>query len=151
MDEAATLPHPDPAPAPSPDASPDELVLRLPTDPGTTAAVRRSLRAWLRAHRLGPDSIDDVVLATSELIDNAVEHAFPPGSPGQVRLAAHFRRDRVTVVVADTGTWRPPHPAPTDRGRGLAMIHRLADDVSIVTSGPGTRVTATFRAVAENP
>jgi anti-sigma regulatory factor (Ser/Thr protein kinase) len=49
---------------------------------------------------------------------------------------------QVTVIVEDRGEWRAP--SRTDqRGRGLALMHGLMDDVQIdaIEDGSGTRVT----------
>lgn len=68
-------------------------------------------------------------------------HAYPARS-GDVIVQARTDANRVTVTVEDDGEWRAP--SRTDnRGRGLALMHGLIDDVEItaVEDGSGTRVT----------
>jgi anti-sigma regulatory factor (Ser/Thr protein kinase) len=59
-----------------------------------------------------------------------------------VMVRARHDDGRLVVIVEDEGEWRPP--SRTDqRGRGLALMHGLMDDVDIAPSdaGSGTRVT----------
>ena len=69
---------------------------------------------------------------------------FRPGSQDirDLVVRAHTDDGRVTVGVEDDGDWRAP--SRTDqRGRGLALMHGLMDDVEITAAddGSGTRVT----------
>ncbi|WIX76693.1 ATP-binding protein [Amycolatopsis carbonis] len=50
----------------------------------------------------------------------------------------------VTVTVTDHGQWRP-QPAPDPRrGRGLPLIHLLADHAEITPTDHGTTITMTW-------
>ena len=62
-------------------------------------------------------------------------------------FALHARRDgdTVTVAVADHGQWRPAAQRPTLLGgRGLPLIHTLADEAAVESSAAGTTVTMTW-------
>ena len=58
---------------------------------------------------------------------------------GRVVLAAVGIR----VEVQDFGHWRPPPADPGYRGRGLAVIHNLAEEVTLDFDESGTRVAFT--------
>ena len=53
--------------------------------------------------------------------------------------------DRLDITVRDEGTWREPRHE-TDRGRGLAIIRAIADDVSIDRDGEATVLRMTHLA-----
>ncbi|CCH85488.1 conserved protein of unknown function [Modestobacter italicus] len=105
--------------------------------------LRAQLRGWLAA--LPPDPADQLALelAVGEAVDNAVEHGFHHVSPGTVLLALRLGEDgRVHVRIDDDGIWRPPASPGSDRGRGLALIGSLGED--LVVDGQPTGTTVTF-------
>jgi serine/threonine-protein kinase RsbW len=118
------------------------LAVRLAAGPDAAATARHGLRCWLCDHAVHPDLVDDVVLAASELVDNATAHAYPPARSGPVDLDARLDHD-ITLTVADHGTWEPPSD-PASAHRGLALVDAVADSLAIDSSGGGTRVHATF-------
>ena len=80
-----------------------------------------------------------------EAVANGVEHAYRDGEPGivDVVLALRPRRNRervLSVRVADRGRWRPAPSVKGYRGRGLAMIHKLAEHVEVSATATGTQV-----------
>lgn len=128
------------------------LRYELAVDLRTPALARRLLREWLASQRWPPDEADDLVLAVSEAVTNAVEHAYPPGNRGIVRLeaaeiAGPDGASHVVASVADDGRWRPPPDDPGNRGRGLAMMRAASHAVELNCTSTGTRVTMTSRPV----
>ena len=101
------------------------------------APARRELRRWLQTTPLDERGRDDVLLAAGEACANAVEHAYD-GGIGTVALVATVDGDAVDLVVTDHGHWREPRPST--RGRGLAIMRRLVDEVDVDTGAEGTRV-----------
>jgi anti-sigma regulatory factor (Ser/Thr protein kinase) len=57
----------------------------------------------------------------------------------------------VDVVVRDEGRWRPPPADSGSRGRGLALIRRLATDVEVEHPGPDGGTAVRFRVVPPQP
>ena len=49
-----------------------------------------------------------LVMVLNELLQNAVGHAFAPGTAGEVVISAHRFRRQLHVTVADTGVGLPP-------------------------------------------
>ncbi len=111
--------------------------------------LRRTADAWL--DRLDPagEDRDAVELAVWEAVANAVDHAYPPGHPGPVRIDAVLLPDGVLECrVTDQGRWREPDRRATHRGRGLLMAQRLTDSLHVQHStddGTGTAVTLRHR------
>jgi serine phosphatase RsbU (regulator of sigma subunit)/anti-sigma regulatory factor (Ser/Thr protein kinase) len=113
-------------------------VLERPvTSVGELGVVRGDLAVWLSERGALPAAVDEVVLAASEALVNALEHSGP-----SVRLRAEVavgpEGDEVVVTVLDAGRWRPTVPDP-ERGRGLQIIGALVDDV-VLEAGTGTTV-----------
>ncbi|MEJ2868871.1 ATP-binding protein [Actinomycetospora sp. OC33-EN08] len=134
----------------SPQAPPD-LDLTAEAAPPQVGAFRRALRRWLgeALEVAAPpgtedelaDLTDDLVLATSEALENVVDHAYAAREdPGPMALRAEVRDGTVAVVVTDRGRWRDPPSGPSSRGRGLAMMESLAE-TSVDRGEPGTVVT----------
>ncbi|MGY2002419.1 sensor histidine kinase [Blastococcus sp. SYSU DS1024] len=67
-----------------------------------------------------------LVLAVTELLHNAAEHAFPEGEPGVIELVAEREGDDLRVRVRDDGRGLPPDfdPAASD-GLGLQIVRTL--------------------------
>jgi anti-sigma regulatory factor (Ser/Thr protein kinase) len=128
---------------------PDALHVRVPRSVTAVPMLRRRARTWLRAAGVDEDVAEAALLATGEAVSNAVEHAYPPDAEGDVELTmmtlgSGDRPTDVEIEVVDEGRWRPAPAAHGFRGRGLQMIHALAERVEI-TSGPhGTRVRMTW-------
>ncbi len=116
----------------------EEFLFRLPRDPAVLAELRRDLGAWLRQFDdvLSEQEVVDIVLATHEAAANAVEHSEDPFGPGQVN--AWLIDDVLTVEVRDSGNWTRERPVVGDRGRGLALIENLVDEVRIRRNPRGT-------------
>jgi anti-sigma regulatory factor (Ser/Thr protein kinase) len=125
------------------------LLLKRSAAPMAVADVRRALRRWLRANGVSEDDAFDIVVACTEAQTNAVLHAYrhPEGS---VEIDASIEGSTVTIVVRDRGSWREREPEPAlERplragGRGLPLIHALADDTEVRCNDEGTEVRMQF-------
>jgi len=112
----------------------------VPGSPERLALIRRSLAQWAAATVLPPDDVDDLVIAVYEAMANVLDHAYD--RPQRCCFSLHAARtsNRVEVVVADSGRWRTPPDDPGYRGRGLALIRRLAHHVDLRHDDRGTTV-----------
>src|SRR5689334_1957107 len=111
--------------------------------PADLAVVRAFVRA--RAGDLGlPEPRADLLtLAVSELATNTLQHT---AGGGRVRLRAE--PGRLLCDIIDQGPVRrlgAAMPAAQEiRGRGLAIVERVCDEVGIAAEDGGTRVRLTF-------
>jgi anti-sigma regulatory factor (Ser/Thr protein kinase) len=102
------------------------------------SAVRAFVRAAASALGLSPGRVDMLLLAVSELATNTLQHT---SGAGRVRVWADG--GQVVCDVMDTGADRSFGPMPeaeAERGRGLAIVKRIADAVSTVTRPEGMLV-----------
>ncbi len=137
-------------------AAPKEahLTLQLPADPVAPSVARHQLRRWLTALSWPSGQLDDIVLAVSEAVSNAAEHAYLDQPPGLVDVHGWLEvtpggQRRVTVVVSDHGCWRPAPVDDENRRRGIPLMRACMDSVTIEQPdhGVGTHVFLHSRAV----
>lgn len=119
------------------DEIPADLCLDLPAHPAALERSRRSLRRWLRRQGVEEPVLGQVVLAAGEACTNAIEHAYPP-APANFRLEATVRDGMLSISVSDQGEWREPRGQ--HRGRGMAIMNAVMDDVDVRAQDDGTRV-----------
>ena len=107
-------------------------------EPGDVAAVRSFVRTAAVERGLAPTRAELLVLAVSELTSNTLQHTT---GGGVVRLWSDDRH--VVCEVADGGGARSFGQMPaanSHRGRGLAIVQRVVDEVSTSTGPDGTVV-----------
>jgi anti-sigma regulatory factor (Ser/Thr protein kinase) len=132
----------------------DQVSVCLPAKHESLARVRSELTSALAGAGWTSEPISRVLVAVGEAVTNAVEH----GSEGvaTVQLEAIVEGDHATVKVSDDGctghacpeSIPSPPPVSSLRGRGLVMIHALADDVKIRRRGTGTEIRLRFHRTA---
>jgi anti-sigma regulatory factor (Ser/Thr protein kinase) len=141
-------PHPAPgaqrAPGPAPTG---RLRLRHPAELRELREIRRAVERWAHEQGLTDDELIDVQLAIGEAVSNGIEHGYRDCPPGPVEVDLELRpRDAhrlLSVRVFDHGRWRPAPARPGHRGRGLAMIRSLSEDMCVTSDSQGTAVTFT--------
>jgi len=116
-------------------------------DAASAAETRKEFGSWLRQHfTLDEERHNDLVLAVYEALANAAEYAYVDSPlPGTVGLSADYapESDTLMVTVIDHGCWRiPTGNQPSNlRGRGIPLMHALADEATIEGTPTGTEVT----------
>jgi serine/threonine-protein kinase RsbW len=101
----------------------------LPAVPESAAAARSIVRDAAARAGLDGEAAWDLMLATTEALNNAVQHG-EAWSNDCVLLVTERSRRGLRVEVSDRGTFDGPHePAPLEAtsGRGLQIIAALAD------------------------
>jgi len=124
-------------------ASGVERVIRVRAQKDQLVLVRRFVEEVAREASLDAEKAFDLKVAVCEACANAVEHGCE-GS-GFVEIRALLGHRRLTLVVTDSGCFRPPSycdgPLPK-RGLGLPLMVALMDEV-VFTRSPagGTQVS----------
>jgi serine/threonine-protein kinase RsbW len=124
-----------------------------PADGDTAAGFRAHLRRWLSdTVHVDSERAADIVLASYEALANCAEHAYSNGvsADGAVMTmdATHdSTEETVQVCVIDHGSWIQPDPRAINavRGRGLILMHRLADKCTVQRRSDGTTLCLHFR------
>jgi anti-sigma regulatory factor (Ser/Thr protein kinase) len=79
-----------------------------------------------------------MILAVNEAAANAIEHGYRD-RPGTVEVHGRARDGSVEVTITDHGSWREVDGDPA-RGRGIALMRTLMDEVDVRPSQDGTTV-----------
>lgn len=141
MNAAVTTDH-----APAPRLAAVTLEASYPPRREAAAEMRQDLRALLARRAVDAALAFDVVLAADEAFANALAHA--GGPTAAIRVSATVTRSEATVEVRDGGDGfvvRRPDPRPFPDvsrpcGRGVFLIERVMDEVSIRSGRGGTTV-----------
>jgi len=127
---------------------PAPLQLEFAADANQLAPARAALRSWLTRARMGPDQTMDVLVAAGEAVANAIEHGHRHNPKGTISMAATALVDRVQLTITDNGSWKTQQPvADSTRGRGIALMRSLVQEVVIKPDTSGTTVHLTARIV----
>jgi anti-sigma regulatory factor (Ser/Thr protein kinase) len=110
-----------------------KLEMRLAAEPRVLSSLRQTLRRWMREHHVSDKVMQDVLVATGEACNNAIEHGAAPLG-GWFEIEAEIDGD-LNVVVRSAGDWRAPRE--DGGGRGLPVMEALMDHVDVDRSGRG--------------
>jgi anti-sigma regulatory factor (Ser/Thr protein kinase) len=126
------------------------LHLEVSTDPTLLREVRRDVARWLRGAGAGGEEVELIQMACHEACSNAIEHAYDFGE-GAFAIEAALEDGKVVVEVSDHGHWveRSEGRLPR-RGRGLALMKALMDDVELSHGNGGTTVRMERRLEAQS-
>ena len=120
----------------------------VPAERDQVAPLRHRVVAHAAEHNVAEPPINDLALAVSEAVTNAVVHAFRTREPGHVTVSLDIEPDinRVEVVVVDDGDGMVPRPDTPGLGLGLPLIAQVSETFQIGTpaTGSGTEIRMTF-------
>ncbi len=92
-----------------------------------------------------PQQVENIAVAVSEAVSNAVVHAYPDaGDPGVVVVQARVREHALEVEVSDEGRGMRPRADSPGMGLGLPLIVRLTETLEVEEANPGVRLRMTF-------
>jgi two-component sensor histidine kinase len=94
---------------------------------------------------VGADVSVSLGLVVTELVINALKHAFPGGREGKILVSYASHGPNWTLSVADDGVGMPPDAASATPGLGTSIVTALAGQldarVQADATHPGTRVS----------
>jgi two-component sensor histidine kinase len=107
----------------------DQLTLSVTADDSTTTA----------------DTSVSLGLIVTELVINALKHAFPDNRNGKIMVDYHARGPNWNLSVGDDGVGMPSGPSSAKPGLGTSIVQALAmqlgGKVSVAPANPGTKVS----------
>ncbi|HEY7628024.1 MAG TPA: ATP-binding protein [Ilumatobacteraceae bacterium] len=126
------------------------LELRYRGEAATLGEARREVLHWLREAGADQPTLERAALIVSELATNALEAS--PGSVYQVHVtradtdhvAISVRNKTKGTVPPTQDQWRTADPTAL-RGRGLAIVKSLSEDVTVDNHDGNVVVTARLR------
>lgn len=124
---------------------------RAPADLESLRFFRGALAALIDRRGTCATRSGDMLLALSEAVTNAIEHGSRLGDEVEVIITWDATSALLQVVDHGSGAaplitrGAPPAPPATAlRGRGLVIIHAVADTVAAEAVGGGTRLSMVF-------
>jgi two-component system, sensor histidine kinase PdtaS len=91
-------------------------------------------------------------LIVTELVINALKHAFPTGEPGRITVGYNSRGPNWVLCVGDNGIGMPVDPNDIKQGLGTSIIDALARQlqarVHVADARPGTAVSIVHNHIA---
>ena len=95
--------------------------------------------------KVGADVSISLGLIVTELVINALKHAFPGGAPGKIKVAYRSHGPNWTLSVSDNGVGMPADPAEAKPGLGTSIVEALARQlqahVQVANAHPGAAVS----------
>jgi anti-sigma regulatory factor (Ser/Thr protein kinase) len=123
----------------------DALNESYPALPESVPLARRALTEVAAAAGAGGERLEEIRLAVSEALTNAVVHAYRDHDGGRLHVTAAIASGELWILIGDDG--RGLHAWNDSRGLGigLSLISGLSDDFAIVTrASGGTEVQMRF-------
>jgi stage II sporulation protein AB (anti-sigma F factor) len=115
--------------------------------PVSVGRVRTDVAGFAAAHGVEPDCVDDIRLAVSEAVTNAVVHGYRD-APGTVHVTAGHAGGTLWISIRDFGRGMQREPIGTGHrgmGLGLALIGRVVSELSVAPQvDEGTDVRMRF-------
>ena len=131
---------------------PFDWFIRIPNQLDLMRSVRALLTSTCEAHGVDDEATQEILLAVSELVNNAIEHVAGAGPGGYHEVDFQFGiADGMAVGrIFDEGQGgidqaafeaASPPSLDNDRGRGLFLIRAYVDDLKVrVLPGVGTEI-----------
>lgn len=123
--------------------------LEIPSEPDRIIEVDEFAETRIESLAFSQDQRDDIAIAISEAVNNAIEHGNQGDASKRVHLEMEELEDGIRISVRDEGSGFNPKSVadPTDpdnllaeSGRGLLIIEHLMDEVNVVPSPKGTLI-----------
>jgi two-component sensor histidine kinase len=91
-------------------------------------------------------------LIVTELVINALKHAFPGDRSGKIKVDYHSRGPNWTLSVTDNGVGMPANAADAKPGLGTGVVEALSKQlnasIKVADAGPGTAVSVAHTQIA---
>ena len=108
-----------------------------PAVPEAVPLARRLVSDVAVAAGAGGERLEEIRLAVSEALTNAVLHAYRSGEAGRFQVIAAVASGELWVLVCDDGRGLHAGHESHGLGIGLSLISRLSDDFAIVNRASG--------------
>ncbi len=131
----------------------ERVLVNIPSNPIFERVVRASADELGHAIGLPPDRVEDLKLAVSEAVNNAIDHGNQREAAKLVEVIFVLDADKLEVCIRDEGTGVGPVDfsprfveeqnldSGMHRGFGMYLISALVDEYDVSTSQQGTVMT----------
>jgi stage II sporulation protein AB (anti-sigma F factor) len=137
------------------------VVLEFPSLSENVGLARLAVAVLAADAGFTVEELEEIKVAVSEAVTNAIVHGYPGRSDGTVRVEAHRSGSRLRIRVVDEGVGiadvaRALDPEPNDDperlGLGFAFMRAFMDELAVESDpGGGTEVEMEKVARVEDP
>ena len=123
------------------------LHLMFVAEPLAAVRARHAATDFARKHGAADQTVDDIALAVSEAVTNAVVHGYRDRpTPGDITMSIRRDGHYLVVLVCDDGVGISPRRDSPGLGIGLALIGQLTESLQIRDRhGGGAELSMRFR------
>lgn len=124
----------------------EELCHQLSEHAGVSRCGKVTMVVEVEDIELDADHADSLTLLVTEAVSNAIQHAFPDGASGTIRVSLRRHGENAELTVADDGIGLPTDVDRAD-ALGLNLIRAFASHLggtAVITGDGGTRIGVTF-------
>lgn len=123
-----------------------ELQRTYPAVPDAVPAARAAITAFAADAGASGELLDDVRLAASEALTNAVVHAYRGAhEPGSIGVTAVVAADELWIIISDSGCGLRPRTDSPGLGLGMALMMQLSAGIDVTDRADGgTEITLRF-------
>ncbi|MDZ7371794.1 MAG: ATP-binding protein [candidate division KSB1 bacterium] len=127
----------------------DVLKMAIRSNPCEIHHVEKRLENFLRAAGLSRDEIENIGIAVTEVVNNAIQHGNKNDQSKKVYLEFSRLQDRIEIRIQDVGGGFDPASVADplqpenilkESGRGIFIVKALMDQVRYSFSEKGTTV-----------
>jgi serine/threonine-protein kinase RsbW len=114
--------------------------LEIPSSQNHLARADRFLEDHLKEHGIDEDSIADLAISATELINNAIIHGNKSNPDKIVTIELEFSDKHLSISITDQGPGFKPENIPSpisdenilkEAGRGIFIVRSLVDDLQV--------------------
>lgn len=136
--------------------NPNETI-SIPASADYIATVDDFLEGWLREKKVPEDTIADLAIAVTELVNNAIKHGSRKDEKKKVMVALEYQKGTVIATVTDQGDGFDPDSIPNpiaqenllkEIGRGIFIVKSLMDEVQFIFPPEGGTTVVIRKKVA---
>jgi serine/threonine-protein kinase RsbW len=127
--------------------------ITIPSSPDHIAAVDEFIEEWLRRRGVPEDTIADLAIAITELVNNAIKHGNKYDHNKKITVGLHLANSQAQATISDEGKGFDPESIPNpvaeenllkEIGRGIFIVKSLMDKVEFAfPASGGTTITIT--------
>jgi len=125
----------------------------IPSSPDFIAAVDEFLETWLRERDVPDDTVADLAIAITELVNNAIKHGNKKDPSKKVTVQLRLADSQAVATISDEGPGFNPENVPDpvaeenlmkEIGRGIFIVRSLMDSIEFAfPKEGGTQVKIT--------
>jgi len=129
----------------------NQQTIKYPSSPDQLTEIDDDVERWLGEQNLPEDTLSDLTLVVTELVNNAIQHGNERNPEKEITVVLSSRLGEIEISVSDSGLGFDPNDLPNPlaeenhlkpSGRGLFVVKSLVDQIRFSFSPEGgTTVT----------